>query len=151
MHTPPTSTAALLRPAEGVRRELVRRWLAKAELDFSAAQELHARSSEFHEVVAFHSQQSAEKCLKAVLVAHGIGFPETHHISTLPALIEPVESELARSLSDAARPTPLGVQIRYPDEFPAISPQEEIELLELAARVKSAVLSPPEPGDSSRL
>lgn len=140
-----------MRPAEEVRRELVRRWLAKAELDLRAAQELHARGSEFREVVAFHCQQSAEKCLKAVLVAHGIEFPKTHHIGTLLALIEPVQPELARSLSHAARLTPFGVQIRYPDEFPAISPHEEIELLELAARVRSAVLSLLEPGDSSRL
>lgn len=54
-----------MRPPEVVRRELVARWLDKANRDFDAAEHLLARSDRFREIIAFHCQQAVEKYLKA--------------------------------------------------------------------------------------
>jgi len=56
-----------MKPPERVVRELALEWLAKADVDLSAARALLSEA-DLLEVVAFHSQQAVEKSLKAFLV-----------------------------------------------------------------------------------
>lgn len=90
--------------------------------------------------MAFHCQQAAEKYLKAFLVRHGVEFPKTHNIAALLDLLSRVAPEMAGSLGEAAVLTPYGVDIRYPDEFPDVLPGQERKALEVANRVRKAVV-----------
>ncbi len=57
-----------MRPSEDELRILVRDWMKKAELDLAVAGRLAGEADRFRDAVAFHSQQAAEKYVKALLV-----------------------------------------------------------------------------------
>jgi HEPN domain-containing protein len=69
-----------------------------------------------HDGVCFHSQQAAEKYLKALLVERGLAFPRTHNLDDLHRLLHahhPIIRSIRRGLiflSDFA------VDVRYPGE-----------------------------------
>src|SRR5215208_4501785 len=72
-----------LRRARFCMNLLVAEWISKAEGDFvTAGRELRARKSPNYDAVCFHTQQCAEKYLKAVIQAEG------QHIPKIPNLIE---------------------------------------------------------------
>jgi len=96
---------------------LVHEWVEKAEGDFQSAQrELRARKAPNYDAACFHSQQCAEKYLKAFLVHHNLPFRPIHDLEVLLGLIVPVSSEfelvrdLLLLLNDYA------VDFRYPGE-----------------------------------
>ncbi len=134
-----------MKPPEEALRELVREWMAKAELDYRAAERLAHDEDPIRPIIAFHCQQAAEKYLKALLVRLGIEFPRTHNIGELLDLLIPVAGNVATSLREANTLTPYGVEIRYPSDFPDVLPGEEAALLALAQRVRQAVLLSLEP------
>ena len=77
--TQQTSTGRLyMRPPEEIKRDLVQRWLEKAQKDFDLAKDLVSENKPYLEAVGFHSQQAAEKFLKAYLVCFQIEFPKTN-------------------------------------------------------------------------
>ena len=96
--------------------------------------------------VGFHCRQAAEKFLKALLTLNQIEFPKTHDLGALLDLVSPVDISLAESLSDILLLNPYGVEIRYPGDMPAIDPEDAQNALELAKKVRDAVvkLLPPE-------
>lgn len=130
-----------MREPEEVLRELVGQWVAKAELDYEAARRLIQDESPLREIVAFHCQQAAEKYLKAFLVRYQVEFPKTHNLRELLDLVARVVPEMAASLEQAVVLTPYGVDIRYPGDFPDVLPGQEVEALELASRVRGAVIA----------
>jgi len=56
-----------MKPPDKIRDEFVRQWLSRAEEDFNAAKHLIPYGASFLSTVCFHSQQTAEKYLKAFL------------------------------------------------------------------------------------
>lgn len=96
---------------------LTREWVAKAEGDYATAQrELRARKAPNYDAACFHSQQCAEKYLKALLQEHNIEFGKTHNLS---ALLDKILSR--EPLLEALRPTLhaltiFSVDYRYPGE-----------------------------------
>jgi HEPN domain-containing protein len=73
-------------------KRLTREWVAKAEQDFAAAEDLARRQKvPLPDSVCFHCQQCVEKYLKARLQETGIPFPKTHSLWTLLDLLLPVE------------------------------------------------------------
>ena len=96
-------------------REITKEWIGKAEDDFYSA-ELLLRGGE-HPMPGnscFHSQQTAEKYLKAFLVENEIDFPRTHQLMVLLELCSGVDdsfltiSQMFRHLESYA------IAIRYP-------------------------------------
>lgn len=122
-------------------RDLVEQWIAKADVDYRAAQQLMADSEPIREAIAFHCQQAAEKYVKAFLVRHQVEFPKTHSLERLLDLVAPVSPELATSLEEIEALTPYGVEIRYPGGFPELLPGQERTVLELASRAREAVMA----------
>lgn len=90
--------------------------------------------------VGFHCQQAAEKFFKALLTFNQIEFPKTHDLGALLDLVAPMDAPLADSLSEISLLNPYGVEIRYPGDMPDIEPEDAKEALELAKRVREAVL-----------
>ena len=88
----------------------------------------------------FHSQQAAEKYLKACLAWWQVDFPKTHSIRELLNHVRTINAELAAKLLPAAALTPYGVDVRYPGDTPQPTQAEAEEALTLASSVEAAVL-----------
>ena len=130
-----------MKPPEKVKRELVRQWLDKAEKDFGLAKHLVLENKPYFEASCFHAQQAAEKYLKALLVWHQVEFPKTHDLDEILDLVATIDSPLAESLRDVITLTPYGVEIRYPGDFPDTTPEDAKTAVELAGKVRDAVVS----------
>ena len=93
----------------------VREWIKKAEEDYEGALHLSRRKKKpLPDLVCFHSQQCAEKYLKAFLIFHDTPFPKTHDLLMLLDLSIPHHPalELQRDLFEFLNP--YSVQFRYP-------------------------------------
>lgn len=136
-HIQPTNTdRSYMRTPDEVRRESVKKWVAKAGEDLETAFNLLNQNWPFRGIVAFHAQQAVEKYLKAFLMRHEIEFPKTHDIGVLLELVGSVDPKAAADLRDAEGLTIFGVEIRYPDEAPELLPGAEAELVETARRTR---------------
>ena len=129
-----------MKPPEEVERELVRQWLGKAEQDLKAAESLLSQERPLLYPSCFHSQQDAEKYIKAYLTWHQVEFPKTHDFDELLDLIGRADKTLAERLGDTPLLTPYGVEIRYPSDIPEPTPTEAKEALELAKKVRDTIL-----------
>ncbi len=96
-------------------KPLTQEWVDKAEGDWAAlGREMRARKSPNYDDACFHSQQCAEKYLKARLQEASLAFPRTHSLLDLLALVlaaEPLWSALRPAL-DAL--SDYAVVFRYP-------------------------------------
>jgi HEPN domain-containing protein len=107
-------------------RAEARRWLDAAREDLAWAR--HAASGGFHAPACFHSQQGAEKAVKAVHYHRGARVVIGHNVR---ALIESLEPRVAAldDLADAARELDLFyIPTRYPDGLMAGTPGEAFSL-----------------------
>ena len=125
---------------EKIRSEFVKEWMDKAEEDFSLAEHLAAEKASYYAAIGFHAQQAAEKYLKAFLVDRQIEFPETHDLAELLDRVSAVNASLAESLNEITVLTSYGVDTRYPADLPEISSDEAGMAVELAKRVRDAVI-----------
>jgi len=115
-----------------LREEIACRWLRRAREDLRVASD----EEDITWVSVFHSQQAAEKALKAILVALGVQPPRTHSIGYLILLLSKSGVDVAQLLSiNAARLTRYAVEARYPDFEEEPSLEEAREALEIAKRV----------------
>jgi len=130
-----------MKPPEVVKEEFTREWIRKAENDFKTAEFLCQSGPDFDDGTAFHSQQAAEKYLKAFLVWHQIEFPKTHDIEALLKLAGKAEGRILEILSEAVILTPYGVDYRYPGEYPEVTRSDAERALLLADRVRMEVRS----------
>ena len=128
-----------MKPPEEVRAEFTREWLQKAEGDFKTAAHLLQSGTDFLDGATFHSQQAAEKYLKALLVWHQIEFPKTHDIEALLKLAGKADDKIPEILREAAILTPYGVDYRYPGDYPNVSRPDAEQALDLAERVRAEI------------
>jgi len=112
-----------------MNEELVKEWAVKAEEDYLTVEELfkmHVRR--FATIICFHSQQCAEKYLKALLIACNIEPPRTYSLETLLDLIVSEVPELEQyrdMLTDLLPRTAYNIDIRewwQPGTMPDIVP-----------------------------
>ena len=127
-------------PEEQVRRGLVGQWVHKADQDIRAAKSLLADEPPLLYPSCFHSQQAAEKYLKALLTWREVEFPKTHVIGELLDLLGTVDAPLAESLADATGLNPYGVEVRYPGDLPEPDADGAKAALALAVKVRDAVM-----------
>lgn len=107
-------------------------WLKFSQMDYSSAKYLF--DSPLHprplEIICYHSQQSAEKAVKALIVFYGEpgGMPKVHNISFLLNQIknlvkERTGREIPAEVYDCAdRLTQYSVMPRYPNEIEVDEP-----------------------------
>ncbi len=118
------------------------RWLASAREDLAYAR--HAASGGHHAPACFHSQQAAEKAVKAVHYLRGARVVLGHTVRALIQSLDP-RSEALEALLDAARDLDLFyVPTRYPNGLDAGTPGQAFSAahssyaLALAARILDA-------------
>jgi len=96
-------------------KPLVAEWIAKAENDFLAAQKLmRSRKTNFYDAVCFHSQQCAEKYLKALLEADNRVVPKIHNLIALLDMCQTTDPSLEMLRADLTLIDRYSVQVRYP-------------------------------------
>jgi HEPN domain-containing protein len=92
-----------------------REWIRKAESDYQLAVALSRRRKvTFFDQACFHSQQSAEKYLKARLEEANIVSPRTHDLTRLLTLLLPVEPLWTALRPALAALSHYAVEFRYP-------------------------------------
>ena len=92
-----------------------REWIKKAESDYRLAVALaRRRKVTFHDQACFHSQQSAEKYLKARLEEANIVSPKTHDLPRLLNLLLCVEPLWVALLPSVVALSQYAVEFRYP-------------------------------------
>jgi len=96
-------------------KQATREWVAKAEEDFVSALDLaRRRKRPVWSTVCFHTQQCAEKYLKARMEEGGLPIPKTHDLDVLLNQLLHLEPLWAALLSALQTLTDYAVDFRYP-------------------------------------
>ncbi|NCC97237.1 MAG: HEPN domain-containing protein [Synergistales bacterium] len=95
-------------------------WLRLAEMDLEVANYLFSYHKIPVEIICYHSQQSAEKYIKALLVLHGEEPPKTHNLVDLARICREKEilgdmwDDMVREIVGLNR---FGTVPRYPSKI----------------------------------
>jgi HEPN domain-containing protein len=100
-----------MRPPEDLE---VTAWIEKAQSDLRMAEFALSEAGGLWDQACFHSQQAAEKCLKALLVAMETDVPRTHDLVSLMERCAPAFPAPQDLLEKAAILSQYGVASRYP-------------------------------------
>jgi HEPN domain-containing protein len=124
-------------PPEAVA--LAGRWVRIAEEDLLTARNMLAlgKRSPFP-VVAFHSQQCAEKYLKALLTLRSISFPRTHDLLELLRLI-PRDARVRADPGNAAYLGRFAVETRYPGDDEPVTRADAKRAMRIALDIRKSV------------
>lgn len=98
-------------------KETTREWVAKAEGDFLTAEREFTAKKPNYDATCFHTQQCAEKYLKAWLNEHGVRFQKTHDLLVLLELALPVDQAFETLRPTLAYLTYFAFEFRYPGEW----------------------------------
>lgn len=92
-------------------------WLQKANTDLLATQLMLSQTNDkLLEVSVYHSQQTAEKAIKAYLTFHKLRFAKTHIIADLLKIVEQQNTTLSEQLKSADQLSIYAIAFRYPEE-----------------------------------
>jgi HEPN domain-containing protein len=117
----------------------LRRWIEKAEADLRTAEYLLTMKERCpFDVVCFHSQQCAEKYLKALLVQLDSEFPKTHDLVVLFNLARDKAGLILR-VEDVQPLNRYSIEARYPGEWEPIDGIEAGSAVTMAGKVRAAV------------
>lgn len=129
-----------MRSRDQVIWDYVQQWIKKADSDIKTAKILMDEEMEDYFTCAFHSQQSAEKFLKAYLVRYQIEFRKTHDLDELLNLTDSVDPSLRNEISSCVWITHYGVEFRYPGEYPVVDHNTAVRAYKESEIVKDAVI-----------
>ena len=114
-------------------------WVRLAEMDLSTARHMFYTFYPIPlEIVCFHSQQTAEKMLKAYLVSQGIEPPKIHDMRKLCDMCIEIEKNFDEIFTEAVLLTRYAVRLRYPIELELIE-SDASKAIEYADKVMSFV------------
>ena len=99
-----------------------RRRLRYAREDLGSASMLMA-GADTPRHVCWHSQQAAEKSLKAAFVLEGVDFPYTHDLDKLRNLL-PAGWSVKETHPDLAKLTEYATGARYPEDVPELNRED---------------------------
>lgn len=109
-------------------------WAEYAEEDFLMAKTALRRKKPLVTASCFHSQQCAEKYLKAMLILKREEFPKTHDLVILDRLCNEAGILTGFTKENLGRLSAYAVHTRYPGAQPA--PEDGEEALEIAGLIR---------------
>jgi HEPN domain-containing protein len=127
---------------------LARAWFAKAEADLRSADYLLTMTDPAYENIGFHAQQCAEKYLKGYLVLHGVTSKKWHDLGYLLDLCVTLNSRWERFYDEAEFLSPFAAEYRYPDLLIKFTREQTNRSIQIARRIRQAVLDELESGAS---
>ena len=99
-------------------KPITKEWIAKAEGDWSSARrEVRARKKPNYDSACFHSQQCAEKYLKARLQEASTPFGKTHDLLKLLTLVVSIDPACSILGTDLKVLDDYAVDYRYPGKM----------------------------------
>lgn len=107
-------------------------WLERAHSDLALAAVALRSPDVLLEDACFHTQQCAEKALKALLLQQGIPFPRTHVIEMLLDLLQASGIIVPADVDEALVLTQYAVQTRYPGAWEPVTQEEARLALDIA-------------------
>lgn len=110
-------------------------WMKHAQSDLELAKLGRKSKMVMNEQICFHSQQCAEKAVKAVLLFKEIDFPLTHDLEELLDILENSGIKLISMLTEAGKLTPYAVETRYPGYWGDLTNEDADESIELAEKI----------------
>ncbi len=100
-----------------MKKPLVDEWIRSAKADLMVIERIIDLPDLTH-MVAFHSQQCIEKCLKALAENHSVSVPKTHNLDRLVKIISEVSPfDVSIDLYVLDLLDELYIESRYPSEF----------------------------------
>ena len=108
-------------------------WIRYAEADLAMA-DIPLPVNGMYEHLCFHAQQTAEKAIKAVLIANDVNFPKTHNIEFLLSLL-PDDISCATLPENGYKLTGYATIFRYPGEEEPMTEEDFHEFLILAHEI----------------
>jgi HEPN domain-containing protein len=109
-------------------------WVEYAEEDLIMAKSALRRSKPLPTSSCFHSQQCAEKYLKAILLSQDIEFPKTHDLLILNTLCADGGIFTGFTKEDLGRLSGYAVHTRYPGNQPTLD--EAKDALKIAQTIR---------------
>ena len=123
---------------EGIK-DIVRKWLIKADNDLKTAKHCIIAEEVISDSVCFHAQQAMEKFLKAYLISKDISPQKTHKIEILIENCKNFDNSF-NELDGIEKMSEYAVELRYPDDFYNPSIEEAQESIIVAQKVKDFVI-----------
>lgn len=109
-------------------KKITQEWLAKADEDLGFAKScLLDEETEFFSPICFHFQQSAEKYLKAYVVAYDLEFKKIHDLVQLLQVCSAHNPSLEILKEACQFLTDFYVETRYPVHWPSHITRKEAE------------------------
>ncbi|MBU4210989.1 MAG: HEPN domain-containing protein [Kiritimatiellae bacterium] len=118
---------------------IVSQWIQKAESDFINARHTLGMGADCpYDTVCFHSQQGAEKYIKALLSFLSIDFPKVHDIGRLIHLL-PDRVKFSINVAEQELLTSYAIVTRYPGDEEPLTRADAKQALVIARSVRRAV------------
>ncbi len=89
-------------------------WIHRAKSDLESAKKLLSGNDPIADTAIYHTQQSAEKILKAFLCDRDKSIPKTHDVELLVELATDIENQFSQLIEYAECLTPYATAFRYP-------------------------------------
>ncbi len=116
------------------------KWFKKAESDLFTVQLLLKAENFPKDICCFHSQQAAEKYLKAYLVSRSVDFPKTHDLKRLVDLCFQFNKRFSEISKISSRLSDFGTTPRYLDDFDDLTTSDAEQAFENTLIIKEFVL-----------
>ena len=115
--------------------------MSPSDHDLGTAQVTFLYLPKYHDTIAFHCQQAAEKYLKGFLLFLDISFSRQHSLNYLLGLLSQ-KIEIADELFDyASELEDFAVDIRYPDTSVELSDDEIQQAFKIAKLIRAFVIN----------
>lgn len=98
--------------------EIAREWLDKADEDLAFASQSLGYNVNYFAQICFHLQQSAEKYLKAFIVAYELDFRPIHNLLELLEICRERQHEINKIEEECRYLNPFYIDTRYPVHWP---------------------------------
>ncbi len=111
-----------------MNEEVINNWIKKADEDLKVVR--HEMNQEEEEratgAICFHSQQAAEKYIKAYLLTKSVNIPKSHDLEYLLTICIDLDKDFRKM--DIGNLTDYAISVRYPDDFytPALQNQSKL-------------------------
>ena len=117
-----------------VDRDIITEWVTKADEDFEFARINLEEEKQFFAQICFHFNQSAEKYLKAFIIANQLEFRKVHDLHLLLKQCISKDPSLSRLEDDCEYLSTFYIETRYPVHWPTVFSKEETKKANQAAK-----------------
>ena len=107
-------------------REIIDEWLTKADEDFEFARINLEEEKPFFAQICFHFHQSAEKYLKAYIIAKGLELRRIHDLPFLAKHCRAKDSTFEQLMESCEYLNAFYIETRYPVQWPTDFSNKEV-------------------------